>query len=112
MLNLALIALGHLRKNGGFIKRSIEEIRKEYEKHSNGVKAFVHQNCLVTLSESKLSVPTVDLYKKYVQNCEEIKEKCVDITVFGKILSEMGIERIRFRENGDRKYYYAGIRLR
>ena len=50
LLNLALISLKQLKKDGGFRDISVEKVRKEYEYNSNTVKAFLDDRCVIDLT--------------------------------------------------------------
>ena len=67
LLNLALIALRQLKKDGGF---RVERVRKEYEHNSNTVKAFLYDQCVIDLT-SDYSTPTVYLYNEYENYCQK-----------------------------------------
>lgn len=55
LLNLSLIALRQLKKDGGFRDISVEKVRKEYEYNANTVKAFLDDKCVIDLT-SPLSI--------------------------------------------------------
>jgi putative DNA primase/helicase len=52
LLNLALIGLSELIEEGGFHYKTIEEIRQEYEIHTNNVNAFLHEECVVDITNT------------------------------------------------------------
>ena len=54
LLNLALIALRQLKKDGGFKDISVEKVRKEYEYNANTVKAFLDDRCVIDLDLARL----------------------------------------------------------
>jgi hypothetical protein len=59
LLNLSLIALRRLKKDGGFRDISVEKVRKEYEYNANTVKAIVIKQDLfiiVLMSEFQMSI--------------------------------------------------------
>ena len=111
LLNLALIALRQLRKDGGFKDVSIEKVRKEYEYNANTIKAFLEEKCVVDLASSN-STPTVYLYNEYENYCAAKGARPLDMNVFGARLKEYGIEKDRIRSHGDREYHYLGVTLR
>ena len=47
LLNLAIIALRQLKRDGGFRDISIEKVRKEYGYNANTVKAFLDDRCII-----------------------------------------------------------------
>ena len=113
LLNLALIALKQLHKNGGFKDVAVEKIRKEYEENSNTVKAFLENKCVVDLTAPEYYTLTTNVYNEYLLACKEKSEKPLEMNMFGKELAKQGIEKQRIRNRaGDREYYYIGVKLR
>ena len=110
LLNLGLIALRQLKKDGGFRDISVERVRKEYEHNANTVKAFLDDKCVIDLT-SDYSVPTVYLYNEYENFCQEKRVRPLEMNTFGSKLKEYGIERDCKRNHGDREYYYLGVML-
>ena len=111
LLNLALIALRQLKKDGGFRDISVERVRKEYEYNANTVQAFLNDRCVIDLT-SDYSIPTVYLYNEYENFCQEKRVRPLEMNVFGSKLKERGIEKDRIRSRGDREYHYFGIQLK
>jgi P4 family phage/plasmid primase-like protien len=111
LLNLALIALRRLKKDGGFRDISVERVRKEYEYSSNTVKAFLDDECVIELA-SDYNIPTIYLYNEYENYCQKRGVRALEKNTFGSQLKEYGIERDRKRNHGDREYYYFGVMLR
>jgi P4 family phage/plasmid primase-like protien len=114
LLNLALIALKQLHKDGGFKDISVESIRKEYDENSNTVEAFLQDKCVVDLTAPEYYTLTTNVYNEYLIFCKERKERPLEMNIFGKKLAELGIlkERIRYCGGGEREYCYMGIKLR
>ena len=112
LLNLALIALRQLKRDGGFRNISVEKVRKEYEYNANTVKAFLDDRCVIDLTSPDYIIPTVYLYNEYENFCQEKRVRPLEMNVFGSKLKEYGIEKDRIRSRGDREYYYFGIKLR
>ena len=112
LLNLAIIALRQLKKDGGFKDISVEKVRKEYEYNANTVKAFLEENCVIDLTSPEYSIPTVYLYNEYENFCKAKQTKPLEMNVFGSKLKEFGIEKDRIRSHGDREYHYFGVKLR
>jgi P4 family phage/plasmid primase-like protien len=112
LLNLALIALRQLKKDGGFRDISVEKVRKEYEYNSNTVKAFLDDKCVIDLTSPEFWIPTVYLYNEYENFCQEKGVRALEVNTFGSKLKEYGIEKDRKRSHGDREYYYFGVMLR
>jgi hypothetical protein len=50
LLNLALVGLKQLKDEGGFHDEDIEDIRRDYEEHTNDVNTFLYQECLVDIT--------------------------------------------------------------
>lgn len=112
LLNLALIALRQLKKDGGFRDISVEKVRKEYEYNANTVKAFLDDKCVIDLTAPDHCIPTVYLYNEYENFCQKKGVRALEMNIFGSKLKEYGIEKDRKRSHGDREYYYFGVVLR
>ena len=112
LLNLALISLRQLRKDGGFKEISVEKVRKEYEYNANTVKAFLEEKCVIDLTSPEYSTPTVYFYNVYEIYCKAKQTRPLEMNVFGSNLKEYGIEKERIRSHGDREYHYFGVKLR
>ncbi|MGB7635587.1 MAG: phage/plasmid primase, P4 family [Nitrososphaeraceae archaeon] len=112
LLNLALISLRQLRKDGGFKEISVEKVRKEYEYNANTVKAFLEEKCVIDLTSPEYSTPTVYFYNVYEIYCKAKQTRPLEMNVFGSKLKEYGIEKERIRSHGDREYHYFGVKLR
>ena len=95
LLNLALISLRQLRKDGGFKEISVEKVRKEYEYNANTVKAFLDDKCVIDLTAPDYIIPTFQLYSDYWNFCQEKRMRPLEMNVFGSKLKEYGIERLR-----------------
>lgn len=112
LLNLALIALRQLKKDGGFRDISVEKVRKEYEYNANTVKAFLDDKCVIDLTSPEYCISTVYLYNEYENFCQAKSVRALEMNTFGSKLKEYGIEKERKRNHGDREYYYFGVILR
>ena len=112
LLNLAIIALRQLKRDGGFRDISVEKVRKEYEYNANTVKAFLDDRCSIDLTLPEYCIPTVYLYNEYENFCQEKGVRALEMNIFGSNLKEYGIEKDRKRNHGDREYYYFGVILR
>jgi phage/plasmid-associated DNA primase len=110
-LNLALIALKQLHKDGGFRDISVERVKEEYDNRANSVKAFLKERCIVDLAAPEYFTLTTEAYHEYSDYCAERNERPLDMNIFGKKLAEEGIEKERSRYNGNREYYYFGFKL-
>ena len=111
LLNLAIVALKQLRRNNGFREVPVEKIRQKYEEKANTVKAFIEQKCIVDLSDPMCDILTTDLYAAYCNYCKDNDERPLDMSVVGKQLKQMGIEKNEVKRYGERSYYYAGIKI-
>ena len=113
LLNLALIALKQLHKDGGFKDVSVEKVRKEYDQNSSTVKAFLDDKCVVDLTAPEYYALTSNVYNEYLVFCKEQNERPLEMPVFGKELAKHGIEkkRIRYYHGEEREYCYMGIKL-
>jgi P4 family phage/plasmid primase-like protien len=61
LLNLALIGLKKLIKEGGFKDVSVEKIKQQYEHNASIVRHFIDEQCVVDLNNSEYSVSTLVL---------------------------------------------------
>ena len=74
LLNMALVGLRQLEKEGGFRDIAVEDVKRDYERKSNTVKAFLEDRCMmdfkrqsILLSQQKCMTnirSTVDKEKK------------------------------------------------
>ena len=112
LLNLALDGLRDLSAEGGFHYKTIEDIRRDYEIHTNDVNAFLEEECLVDITDQSYSTLATDVYAAYVNFCVSRKTRPIDMNPFGKKLSDKGIYNQRHREQGQSEHYYDGLILR
>jgi putative DNA primase/helicase len=54
LLNLALVGLKQLEKHGSFRDISIEDVKRDYERKSNIVKAFLQDKCSIDQAQTTL----------------------------------------------------------
>jgi P4 family phage/plasmid primase-like protien len=111
LLNLALVGLKQLEKNGGFRDIAVEDVKKDYERKSNTVKAFLQDKCSIDLQAPDYITPSAKVYEEYQEYCKQRRERPLDVNVLGTKLKETGIEKERMRTGGTREYYYCGIKL-
>jgi len=111
LLNLALIALRQLEKDGGFRDIPVEEVKRDYQRKSNTVIAFLADMCRIDLASPEFVTSSGKLYDKYTEYCKQRKERPLDANIFGMELKKVGIEKERIRNNGIREYYYLGVQL-
>jgi putative DNA primase/helicase len=112
LLNLALVALRQLEKDGGFRDIPVEDVKRDYERKSNTVKAFLEDMCIMDLQAPDYFTPSAKVYEEYQEYCKQRKERPLDANILGMKLREIGIDKERSRYRGEREYYYMGIRLR
>ena len=90
----------------------MEDVKRDYERKSNTVKAFLEDRCIIDLQAPEYFTPSGNVYEEYREYCKERKERALDANILGVKLKEAGIEKERSRNHGTREYYYCGIRLR
>jgi P4 family phage/plasmid primase-like protien len=110
-LNLALVGLRQLEKEGGFRDIAVEDVKRDYERKSNIVKAFLEDKCVMDLQAPDYITPSAKVYEEYQEYCRQRKERPLDANVLGMKLKEARIEKERYRIGGTREYYYVGIKL-
>jgi phage/plasmid-associated DNA primase len=54
LLNLALVGLKQLEKDGSFRDISVEDVKRDYERKSNIVKAFLQDKCSIDQAQTTL----------------------------------------------------------
>jgi P4 family phage/plasmid primase-like protien len=111
LLNLSLVGLKQLEKDGGFRDIPVEDVKRDYERKSNTVKAFLQDKCSVDLQATDYITPSAKVYEEYQEYCKQRKERPLNANILGMKLKESGIERERSRNHGIREYYYCGIKL-
>lgn len=111
LLNLALKGLSELMDEGGFHYKTIEEIRKDYEIHTNDVNAFLSEECVVDITNIDYRTLATDAYAAYVNFCVARQTRPLDMNPFGKKLADKGIYNMRHKVGGQSEHYYDGIIL-
>ncbi len=111
LLNLALKGLSELMDEGGFHYKTIEEIRKDYEIHTNDVNAFLSEECVVDITNIDYSTLATDAYAAYVNFCVARQTRPLDMNPFGKKLADKGIYNMRHKIGGQSEHYYDGMIL-
>ena len=56
LLNLALVGLKQLEKEGGFRNIAVEDVKRDYERKSNTVKAFLQDKCNIDFKPQTISL--------------------------------------------------------
>jgi len=111
LLNLALTGLKQLIDEGGFHEKTIEDIRRDYEEHTNDVNAFLYQECSVDITNTEFYTLTTDLYAAYVSFCFKRGSRPKEMSAFGKKLADQGIYNMRHQDDKSRERYYDGVKL-
>lgn len=109
LLNLALVGLRKLIKEGGFKDIPVEKIRQDYEYNASIVKQFVEEQCVINLHDPGFLTLTTTLQDSFRIFCKTRGSKPLDDSVLGKELFEMGIVKDRITKYKRRQYYYHGI---
>jgi putative DNA primase/helicase len=77
------------RKEGLKVPSSIVTATREYRKRSEAIKVFIEETCIINPSGK---VKLQDLYRAYVNWCEESLIPAVDIKDFSKTLKNKGFD--------------------
>lgn len=110
ILNLALIGLRRLIKNGGFIGTDdIETVKDDYIRNSADVGNFITDKCTLGKDYKEVCRELWDVYLTY---CKDYGKYAKDDKTFGMELQSKHIPRERLMENYERNYYYIGIKLK
>jgi putative DNA primase/helicase len=109
LLNLALVGLRKLIKEGGFKDIPVEKIRQEYEYNASIVKQFVDEQCVINLHDPGCFMLTTALQESFKTFCKTRGSEPLENSVLGKELFEMGIVKDRITKDRKRQYYYLGI---
>lgn len=70
ILNLALLGLKQLEKDGGFRDVPVEDVKRDYERKSSTVKAFLQDRCIIDLQVPDFITPSVRVYEEYQEYCK------------------------------------------
>ena len=107
LLNLVIIALKGLLKNGEFsYNKTIEEVQRMYKLKSDSVATFAEE-CVQMSTEDTLKAVVYDAYVKW---CRKNGEKPESNVAFGKRFIKLGYQTVR-EPTGDRKYQWEGISI-
>ena len=110
ILNWALEGLDRLLEQGQlthseFVEKKMHDLKVE----TDSVASFVEDKCLIDSTSETL---VDNLYSSYQKYCQDDGLKAVAKNNFGQRLkTHYGIEKLRPRVGGDRKYAYSGICL-
>jgi hypothetical protein len=111
-LNMALTGLSRLQRDDGFHDLDIEEIRRDYEMHTNDVNAFLYEECILDISNHDCRTLVTDVYSAYITFCVKRGTRPVEMNEFGRRLSKKGVLNHRHEEYGESLHFYDGIWLR
>jgi phage/plasmid-associated DNA primase len=75
VLNLALVGLRQLEKEGGFRDIAVEDVKRDYERKSNTVKAFLQDMCSIDLQAPDYITSSGKVYEEYEEYCKQRKRK-------------------------------------
>lgn len=117
LLNLALISLRQLIKDGGFIHSSdVEETRQLYNRHSDTVRSFIYNMCEIHQKiSSKVdlpSIPCTELHHYYSNYCSSQDDVALDIEKFGSEIAAFHIPRKKRGARGSQEWHYIGVTLK
>ncbi|MFZ0514249.1 MAG: hypothetical protein WAM14_21775 [Candidatus Nitrosopolaris sp.] len=112
LLNLALTGLDQLMDAGGFHGKDTKQIQKDYEENTNDVNVFLHQECIIDITNEKYYTLATNLYAAYVNFCKRRGTRSIHTNVFGRKLSAQGIYNRRHQEDKSREAYYDGVVLK
>jgi len=93
LLNKALTGLKQLIDEGGFHDKDIEDIRRDYEEHTNDANTFLYRECLVDTTNHEYSTLATDVYAAYVTFCVKRGSRPKEMSVFGKKLRSYSTEQ-------------------
>jgi P4 family phage/plasmid primase-like protien len=116
LINLALIGLRKLIKDGRFIMEpeDWEDAKLIYEEHSSSktIERFIEDCCLRTYKEDDEEnvIISRDLYHQYLKYCESKRKSFEHDNVFGKKLRQMGLKKRRLRVGNEPEYCILGIK--
>ena len=116
LLNYAIIGLKRLRKNGKFSDdRTTEEIRRQYDRSANSLKAFANELCTPS-SESTIDKDggPGSFRSEYLRYCDKHGLIKKDPSVVGRELPSIvpGVYAGKISRGGDRIPVWYGIRLK
>ena len=94
-LNLALVGLGQLEKDGGFREIPVEDVKRDYERKSNTVKAFLEDMYIMDFQAPDYFTPSAKVYEEHQEYCKQRKERPLDANILGMKLRETGIDKER-----------------
>jgi len=86
LLNRALAGLKQLIEDGGFHDKDIEDIRRDYEEHTNDVNSFLYKECLVDITNPDYSTLATDVYAAYVTFCVKRGSRPKEMSVYHSLL--------------------------
>jgi len=110
LLNLALIGLRQLIKEGAFSHYDdVHSVNGIYSGYRQTVERFVKERCV---RASCAYEPFTKLFQAYVSFCKSIGMSPLTFNSFGANLKSMGIQKSRPMIRRIRNYAYVGIKLK
>lgn len=110
LLNLALIGLRQLMRDGGFTHYDdIHTVARIYSAYRQTIGRFVKERCVLDSCAHELSSK---LYQAYQSFCKSIGMTPLTENSFGAYLRRTGIQKSRPMIHGIRSYVYVGIKLK
>ena len=102
LLNLALVGLKQLEKDGGLRDIPVEDVKRDYERKSSTVRAFLEDRCIIDLQAPDYFTPSGNVYNEYQEYCKLRKERSLDTNILGRELKRLELRRREF-EPGERE---------
>jgi P4 family phage/plasmid primase-like protien len=110
LLNLVLIALNKLIKDGHFAHiEDIRTVRQLFVDNKEGVSGFISEYCIRDYISFQ---PTASIYEAYLQYCQVKEISALKDNSLGAYLKEIGVQKERIMVSGVRTYIYKGIKLK
>ena len=116
-VNLALIGLDILRREGGFEQIPYEKIREEYENgvKSNVIETFLNEDYIIDPMNKGFEMKCKDVFEQYDKYCERkdirLQDRASEKDI-GSVLTLMGCAHKNLMRNHERAYYYLGLKLK
>ena len=110
LLNLALVGLSQLIKDGTFNHvENINSLSNYYLHSKDSIAKFIQEKCVLNDNTFIVSQSLFDAYSSF---CMAAQVKAVDYGSFGAYLKKIDIEKWRTMKSGVRMYSYKGIGLK
>lgn len=111
LLNKAVAALAVMRAQNGFsYDLDATELKREYTRRSNSLKAFVDEECDIAPARAIL---VEDFYREYVRYCEREGMAPKEVGLVGREMRQYAeVTRHMKRVDSERKYEYHGVTVK